>query len=269
MGNNNNKTTEQKEESNFGTLYIVSTPIGNQEDITLRAIRVLKKCDLVVCEEIKNGSRVLHRLNISKKLDTMNEHNENEKTFELIGLLKKGKKIALISDAGTPVFADPGISLVREALRLNIPMEVVPGVSSIMTALVRCGFPIKQFLYAGFLSRNKEERLLQLKRLSDESRTVVLLETPYRLIPILEAASRVMPDRNAYIGVNLTMPYETHHYGTFLRLYEKFKGQRFKAEFVICFEGKPIGAAFLKGGERMKFKPKSKHRGKKFIKKKN
>ncbi len=220
-----------------GTLYLVSTPIGNNDDITLRAIKTLNHCDLVVCEEMKEGARILKKLNISKKLDTLNEQNEEEKSNELIQLLKKGKNISLISDAGTPVLADPGSYLVKEALRLNIPITVIPGVSSVTTALVRCGFSIKQFLFAGFLSRNSSERIAQLRRLSSETRTVVLLETPYRLIPLLEAAAQIMPDRKAYLGINLTMPFETHHYGTFKKLFEKFNSQKFRGEFVICFEG--------------------------------
>ena len=230
------------EEKEYGILNIVSTPIGNNEDISFRAIKVLGGSDLVICEEIKTGARLLRQLNISKKLDTLNVNNEEQKTYELLEKLKSGKNISLISDAGTPIFEDPGLILVREALKSGIEINVVPGVTSIMTALVRSGFNINQFLYAGFLSRNKSERILQLRRLSDESHTVVFLETPYRLLPILEAASQVMPSRNAYLGMNLTMKFETHHYGTFKELYDKFKDQRVKGEFVICFEGAPFGS---------------------------
>lgn len=231
------ENNEEKKEMKSGKLFIVSTPIGNYDDITLRAIKALKACDEVICEELKVGARILHQLNISKKLETLNEQNEAEKTHELLGWLKEGRRLALISDAGTPLFADPGLPLVQACIRENIKIEVAPGVSSIMAALVRSGFSLKQFLYAGFLSRQKEERLQQLKRLAQEARTVVLLETPYRLLPVLEAAVKAMPRRSAYIGCNLTLPYETHHYGTFQQLYEKFSKERFKGEFVIVFEG--------------------------------
>ncbi len=234
MGNELQKDIEQPK----GKLYIVSTPIGNMEDITLRAIRVLKKCDLVICEEIKDGAYLLKKLNISKKLDTLNEQNEDSKTQYFLEQLLKGRHLALISDGGTPVFADPGFKLLQSALYHKIDIEVVPGPTSIMTALVRSGFDLSQFLYAGFLSRLKDERILQLKHLAEEARTVVILETPYRLLAILEAAAKVMPNRNAYIGMNLTTQYETHHYGTFKELYDKFNGKRIKGEFVICFEGK-------------------------------
>jgi len=229
----------EKKEKKYGTLYIVSTPIGNDDDITIRALKVLKSVDIVVCEEPKVGARTLHKYNLSQKMELLNEQNEQIKTPQLVELLERGKNLALICDGGTPVFADPGLLLVQSCLKREIPVKVIPGVSSLMTAIVRSGFPIDQFLYAGFLSRKKEERILQLRRLSTEKRTVVILETPYRLVPLLETAAQIMPDRRAYIGCNLTMPFETHHYGTFRDLYEKFKNTKFKGEFVICFDGSP------------------------------
>jgi len=235
-----NQEKSDKKEKKYGTLYIVSTPIGNDDDITIRALKVLKSVDIVVCEEPKVGARTLHKYNLSQKMELLNEQNELIKTPQLIELLEKGKNLALICDGGTPVFADPGLLLVQNCLKKNIPIKVIPGVSSLMTAIVRSGFPIDQFLYAGFLSRKKEERILQLRRLSTEKRTVVLLETPYRLVPLLEAAAQIMPNRRAYIGCNLTMPFETHHYGTFKELYDTFKNTKFKGEFVICFDGSPI-----------------------------
>lgn len=241
MTENEQKADSEKQK---GILYIVSTPIGNQDDISLRALKILNNCDIVICEEIKTGARTLRNYNISKKLETLNEQNEEEKSFAILEMLKNGKRLALISDAGTPVFEDPGALLVRQALDSDIEVVVIPGPVSIMTALVRCGFSIKQFLYAGFLSRKTDERMAQLRRLSEESRTVAFLETPYRLLPILEAASKVMPGRRAYVGINLTMPYETHHYGTFKELYDKFSNQRFKGEFVICFEGASFDETF-------------------------
>ncbi len=222
-----------------GRLYIVSTPIGNTEDITLRALRVLKKVDFVVCEEGKEGAKTLKKYNINKTLEQLNEHNEEEKAQELIFDLDEGREIALISDAGSPILADPGLELLKAALRRGIDIEVIPGVSSLTTAIVRSGFELDQFLYAGFLSRDKSERIKQLRELSAEKRTVVLMETPYRLHPLLEAAEKVMPFRSAYIGCNLTMPYETHHYGSFRELYNKFKNIKFKGEFIIVFEGLP------------------------------
>lgn len=228
---------DEKKEKLTGTLYLVSTPIGNDDDITLRALKVMNKCDAVICEEAKVGARTLHKYNITKKMELLNEQNENEMTPEMLKWLMDGKNLALISDCGTPVFADPGYKLVQSCINKEIDMVVVPGASSIMAAVVRSGFSLTQFLYAGFLDRDKEVRLQQLKNIQHEPRTVVLLETPYRLMPLLEACKKVMPKRRAYLGCNLTMRYETHHYGTFEELYAKFWEKRFKGEFVIVFQG--------------------------------
>jgi 16S rRNA (cytidine1402-2'-O)-methyltransferase len=220
-----------------GTLYVVSSPIGNPEDITLRALRVLKMSDVIVGEEGKTVARLLHEHKISKNLEELNEHNEATQTGVLLEMLKEGKSLALVSDAGTPLLADPGNQLVRKCIERNIRVKAVPGATSIMTALITSGLPMNSFLFAGFVSREPAERLQELKKLADEPRTVVLLETPYRLVPLLEAARQLMPTRRAYLGCNLTMDSETHHYGTVSELYTKFVVMRFKGEFVFCFEG--------------------------------
>jgi 16S rRNA (cytidine1402-2'-O)-methyltransferase len=219
-----------------GTLYIVSTPIGNDDDISLRALKVIKSAAAIVCEEAREGATLLRRHNISKDLEELNEHNEAEQAPLLISRLQNGESLALISDCGTPLLADPGQILLKQALEAEIPVQVVPGASSILTALVRSGFRADRFVCAGFLSRKAEERTEELMELAKENRTVVLLETPYRLMPMLESAIQVMPERKAYIGCNLTMPFESHHYGTFQELYERFSAQKFKGEFVIVFE---------------------------------
>ncbi|HPO63153.1 MAG TPA: 16S rRNA (cytidine(1402)-2'-O)-methyltransferase, partial [Candidatus Kapabacteria bacterium] len=220
----------------FGKLYIVSTPIGNKDDISLRAIKVLQSCDIVVCEEEKIGARLLHNYNINKPLEILNEHNEAEKSFELIKLLKEGKHLALTSDCGTPLFADPGILLVNQAIQNNIELHSIPGASSIMAGLVLSGFTVDRFLFAGFLSRINDSRINQIKSLSKETKTVVILETPYRIMPVLQAFADIIPYRKAYIGCNLTLPFETNHYGNFKELYEKFRDLKFKGEFIIIFE---------------------------------
>ena len=151
-----------------GTLYIVSTPIGNDDDITLRAIHTLQHSNLVVCKEMKIGARQMRKLNLDKKLEPLNEQNEKEKTPEIIALLKQGKNISLVSDDGTPVFADPGYMLLREALAADINIVVIPGVTSLMAAVVRSGFSLRQFLYAGFLSRKTEERHEELQKIPEK-----------------------------------------------------------------------------------------------------
>jgi 16S rRNA (cytidine1402-2'-O)-methyltransferase len=220
-------------------LYIVSTPIGNEDDISLRALKVLKKVDTIICEEEKVGALLAKRHNFNANLEQLNEHNEDEYAPQLIERLQNGETFALISDAGTPIFADPGRYFLNLALDANINIVVVPGPSSIMTALVRSGFTSDVFTCAGFLSRTTEDRLIEMQALALEPRTTVLLETPYRLKPLLEAAAKVMPDRKAYIGCNLTMSFEHHHYGTFSELLQVFTDTPFKGEFVIVFEGHP------------------------------
>ncbi len=241
--------------SKKGKLFIVSTPIGNKDDISIRALNVLKICDLVVCEEIKEGAQLLKQYNLLKDLESLNEQNEIEQSLVILDKLENGEKIALVSDCGTPLFADPGQHLVRGAIKADIAIEVIPGASSLMTALVRSGLDLSSFLYAGFLSRKYDERLDELKALSKERRTVVLLETPYRFSALLEAAANIMPNRSAYIGMNLSMPYETHHYGTFKELFEKFNDENVKAEFVVCFEGSSDTNVFSKAADRLYSEP--------------
>ncbi len=229
----------EEKKAEQGVLFVVSTSIGNDDDITVRALKVMRASDIIVCEEGKVGGRFLHKYNISQKMHLLNENNEAEKTTELVEMLKIGTKISLVSDCGTPVLADPGLELIRQCIANNIKIVVVPGPTSIMTGLVASGFPINSFIYAGFLNRDKTERIKQISVIAAEPRTIVLLETPYRLMPLLEAFLQIIPNRRAYIGCNLTMPYETHHYGTFSELYEKFADLRFKGEFVVVFEGNP------------------------------
>jgi 16S rRNA (cytidine1402-2'-O)-methyltransferase len=221
-----------------GKLFVISIPIGNPDDITLRAINMLSVCDLVVCEEYKEASKLLRHLKLNKELIKYNEHSDFNDLLDITDKLQNGQRLALISDCGTPLLADPGLDLIRACIKNDIELEVVPGVTSIITAIVRSGFSAEEFVFAGFLGRTDSERERKLKELANEKRTVVLLETPYRLKVFLEAAQRVIPDRRAYLGFNLTHSFETHHYGTFKELHEKFKNEKIKAEFVVCFESK-------------------------------
>ncbi len=222
---------------NYGTLYIVSTPIGHVDDITLRGLEILKKADMIVCEEIKPAARLLHEHRVSKDLTELNEHNEAEASGEVLEALKEGKSVALISDAGTPLLADPGEVLVQMAIKNRVPIKAVPGASSVLAGLVCSGLPTRQFIFAGFLSREPSERLREFGELAREKRTVVLLETPYRLKPLLEAAAEVMPERQAFLGCKLTTSFETMHHGTMAELKAKFEGLKFKGEFVLAFAG--------------------------------
>ncbi len=167
-------------------LYIVSTPIGNYEDITLRALRILKECDFIICEEYKEARRLLSNYKIEKELFSLNEHNENESANELILKLLEGKSAALISDCGTPLFSDPGHLLVDLALQNRIDVIPIPGVSSLLTALVGSGLDFEKFYYYGWLSPKKDIRRKQLLDLRKRRETIVLMDTPYRLKTLLE-----------------------------------------------------------------------------------
>ena len=222
--------------SSKSRLFVVATPIGNPDDITLRALKVLEDADFVICEEFKVGSRLLKFYDIQKPLELLNEHNETEKTAELISrLLTSGEKAVLISDAGTPLFADPGSNLVRECHYNNIEVKPVPGASSIMAALMASGVTIDKFLYYGFLPANKDERKEELKKLSNKY-NIVFLEAPYRLRQLLSDMKRFLGQkREALVCYKLTQPEEKIFWGTLdelLIMTEELP----KGEFVIILK---------------------------------
>ena len=221
-----------------GRLFLVATPIGNVEDITLRALRVLKEVDLVVCEERREGERFLHHWGIVKPLETLNEHNESAATHVLLAALKSGKSLALISDGGTPVFSDPGSELVRRAGEAGVTVTPVPGASSLMPALTASGFGIDQFLFYGWLSPKKERRQAELRQLVRERRAIVIMDTPYRLVSLLrDLASAFGEGRRMCLAYNLTMPDEQIFRGTAKGLSESISAKALKGEFVVVIEG--------------------------------
>jgi 16S rRNA (cytidine1402-2'-O)-methyltransferase len=222
-----------------GVLYLVTTPIGNYDDITFRAIKLLKEANLIVCEERNEGQRLLNHYGIENQIDTLNEHNESAAAGVYVNLLKEGKSIALISDAGTPVFSDPGRILVEKAIQQNIKIVPVPGASSLLPALIVSGFPIKEFLFAGFLSPKKERRITELRELRKEHRTIVLMDTPYRLVQLLRDMADVFGEtRRVCIAFDLTLSTEEIIHGTVPALYKRFLKEEKKGEFVVVLEGK-------------------------------
>lgn len=222
----------------LGTLYIVSTPIGQPDDISPRAVRALADADWVVCEEVREGGRLLKRHGINKLLVDLNEHNEKARTPELVEELKQGKVLALISDAGTPVFYDPGYALVTEAYKIGVKVIVVPGASSLMAALVVSGLPINQFRFLGMLPTKHEARRKALKILQKEPTTAVMLDAPYRLHAVLEDILAVLgKERHIVVACDLTMPTEQVVRGTVLQVFEHFRLRPFKGEYVILVAG--------------------------------
>ena len=219
------------------TLYIVSTPIGNYDDITLRALNVLKEVDFIICEEFKMGNRLLRYYGLDKPLEALNEHNESTDADVTVDRIRNGADAALISDAGTPVFADPGAKLVHLALKKGVKVVPVPGASSILAALVVSDFDISTFHYAGFLPRKKEERLQALKRLSTVRAVSVIMEAPYRFKPLIEDCLAAFgSDRRAVVAVDLTMPSERIIRGTLGEIDRDFSKTPFKAEFVMMVD---------------------------------
>jgi 16S rRNA (cytidine1402-2'-O)-methyltransferase len=219
-----------------GRLYIVATPIGNIHDITLRAIETLKSADAIICEERKEGSKLLKRLDIkAKELMPLNEHNEREKSErinEIILLLHEGKQLALISDCGTPVFSDPGALLIQQAVLFNVPVIPIPGPSSLMAALSVLDESLERFVFGGFLPRDSDKRLEELKTLDRSGYPIILMDTPYRLNRLLdEIGSAYGKGRRITLACDLTLPNESIHRGTIKQIQAQVAGR--KAEFIL------------------------------------
>ncbi|MFU8826059.1 MAG: 16S rRNA (cytidine(1402)-2'-O)-methyltransferase [Brevefilum sp.] len=215
-----------------GTLYIVATPIGNPKDITLRALDVLKAVDAVICEEFRQGSRLLHQLGVENDLLTLNEHNEAEEASNILVRLAKGESMAIISDAGTPVFADPGQHLLELLYQAGIPVSPVPGPASLMAALSLCDFPIDRFVFAGFPPRKSEHREGFLAKYKSETVPVILMDTPYRLTKLLEEVSSVFgKHQDILLACDLTLKKQAIFRGRLSEILPRVSGQ--KREFIL------------------------------------
>jgi 16S rRNA (cytidine1402-2'-O)-methyltransferase len=219
-------------------LWLVSVPIGNDRDITYRALDILRSVDVILCEDLKPARRLLHLYEIEKELLPLNEHTVKTATQEAIDLLRAGKSLALISDAGTPLTADPGSELVSHAIEEGIEVSSVPGASSMLAALIVSGFSAESFLFAGFLPRDKAARKQRAKQLASYKETIVLLEAPYRLGQLLDdLLFGFGPSRRACVAMDLTMPKERVARGTLLELRDQFLERPFKGEFVVVLHG--------------------------------
>jgi 16S rRNA (cytidine1402-2'-O)-methyltransferase len=219
-----------------GTLYIVPTPIGNLEDITLRAINTLKAADMILAEDTRTSSFLLKHLQIEKPLRSYHQHNEHKILQELITQLDAGKNIALISDAGTPGISDPGFLLIREAIEHNITIVSLPGATAFVPALVNSGFPCNEFSFYGFLPQ-KKGRQTKLKALALEQKTFILYESPFRLLKLLEELSTYLgPDRRASVSRELTKMFEETKRGALSELIVHFTNKPVKGELVVVVE---------------------------------
>lgn len=215
-----------------GRLYIVATPIGNPRDITLRAMDVLQEVDAVICEEYREGTTLLKKLGIQKEIILVNEHNEPEQVSAIALRLHQNQSMALVSDCGTPVFADPGATLIRRLVEEGIRVVPIPGPSSLMAALSILDSKLDRFIYAGFLPRDRAERRKALKALRTTRYPIILMDAPYRLVPLLEDIEEVYGSGiNVTLSLDLTLPGESILRGPITEV-KKRAGQR-KSEFVL------------------------------------
>ena len=220
-----------------GTLFIVSTPIGNLEDITLRALRILKEVDLIAAEDTRKTRGLLTHYEINTPLTSFFEGNQQRKTEKLIERLKDGESIALVSDAGTPTISDPGYPLLRQCISDGVRILAVPGASAILTAAAVSGLPLHNFIFQGFLSPKSGKRKRQLTQLANEERTLILFESPHRICRFLEDALEIMGEREIVIARELTKRYEEVFRGNFTEALEKFCSTEPRGEFTIVIGG--------------------------------
>lgn len=225
-------------EANNSRLYLVPTPIGNLEDITLRAIRILKEADILLAEDTRTSAVLLRHLGIEKKIRSHHAHNEHQDVTEIVALLEAGHTVALISDAGTPGISDPGFLLVRACIKNNIPVECLPGPTAFVPALVNSGLPCDQFVFEGFLPQ-KKGRQTALHLLINETHTMIFYESPFRLLKTLEQLGEVLgTNRKASVSRELTKIYEETQRGTLEELHQYFSAKTVKGEIVIVVAGK-------------------------------
>ncbi|MGI6536966.1 MAG: 16S rRNA (cytidine(1402)-2'-O)-methyltransferase [Caldicoprobacterales bacterium] len=224
-------------EKKQGCLYLCGTPIGNLEDITLRALRILKEADYIAAEDTRHTIKLLNHYEISKPLLSYHEHNRREKGPELISLVQKGFKVALVSDAGMPGISDPGADLVALALEAQIPVTVIPGPSASLSGLVLSGFSTKRFAFEGFLPLAKKDRKSLIMSLKSEERTIVLYEAPHRLLSLLQDLYEILGDRRIAIARELTKIYEEVLHFTLEEAVRHYKENTPRGEFVVILEG--------------------------------
>ena len=221
-----------------GKLYIVPTPIGNLEDITLRAIRILKEVDFILAEDTRQSIKLLKHYQIEKTLIPYHMHNEHRELQRFVNMLNDGKNLALVSDAGTPAISDPGFLIVRECLRNNIAVESLPGATAFVPALIKSGLPADSFCFEGFLPE-KKGRQTMLKKLCEEERTIIFYESPHRLLKTLEQLKEYFgEDRQASVSRELTKMFEETINRTLTELAEHFKLKPVKGEIVVVIAGK-------------------------------
>jgi 16S rRNA (cytidine1402-2'-O)-methyltransferase len=226
-----------EQEKSPGVLYIVSTPIGNLEDITLRALRVLKEVDLIAAEDTRRTRQLLTHFGIHKPLISYHEHNRRMREKTLLNDLREGKSVALVTDAGTPGISDPGEELVRGAVQEGIPLVSIPGPVALVAALSVSGLPTESFLFYGFLPSKATARRKWLASLKERPETLVFYESPRRLSSLLEDAAQILGERRVVVAREMTKVYEEVYRGTVAEILEQLGKEEVKGEFTVIVEG--------------------------------
>lgn len=238
-----------------GTLYLCATPIGNLEDMTFRAIRILREADLIAAEDTRNSIKLLNHFEIGTPMTSYHEYNKYDKGRKLVEKLLEGKNIALITDAGTPGISDPGEELVRMCAEAGICVTSVPGAAACITALTVSGLPTRRFAFEAFLPAEKKEREAVLENLRRETRTIILYEAPHRLVKTLELLSKTLGNRNVTVCRELTKRHETVLRTTLLEAVNYYTNNTPKGECVIVIEG--LSREEIEREEKEKWQDKS------------
>ena len=218
-------------------LYVVATPIGNLNDITLRALEVLKASDVIAAEDTRHSGNLLRHFEIRKPLVSYHEHNEAMRSQELAERLAAGENVALITDAGMPGLSDPGARLIRKCIERGLPFTIVPGASSILTALAGSGFSLEKFCFRGFLPVKSGQRERELRTAAGREETTVFFESPYRILKTLAACAEMMPDRQLCVARELTKKFEEFRRGMAADLLAHYAAHPAKGEITLVISG--------------------------------
>lgn len=221
-----------------GKLYLCATPIGNLEDITYRVLRILKEVDIIAAEDTRHSIKLLNHFEINTPMTSYHEFNKIEKADTIINMMKEGKNVALITDAGTPGISDPGEVLVEKCFEAGIEVSSVPGPAACITALTMSGLPTRRFVFEAFLPRDKKKRQLVLEELREETRTIIIYEAPHHLLATLKELFKELGNRRITLCRELTKKYEEANQSYLADLIEKYETEEVKGECVLVIEGK-------------------------------
>jgi 16S rRNA (cytidine1402-2'-O)-methyltransferase len=218
-------------------LYVVATPIGNLGDITLRAVEALKSADVIAAEDTRHSGLLLKHLEIKKPFVSYHQHNEAARTAELVERLGRSENVALITDAGTPGLSDPGLRLIRECIKRELPFTIIPGASSILMALLGSGFSTEKFSFHGFLPVKRGQRERELRAANERDETTIFFESPYRLTKTLAACIDIIPERKLCVARELTKKFEEFRRGAASELLAHYQAHPPKGEIVLVISG--------------------------------